>query len=467
MENKRKRKHKCCICHRKIDGNTDYEHLTLHKYKKEWGLPKYLQDFLKTSALTESQRVCCLHFANHEISAGHRINDEVKWLPESAVNFGMINPPKRSKKLRLENAENSMEKLILKKEQLLKKLASVEAQISKLTTISNDSCIKRQLKFEVDFANDEILFEMFGFSSVSLYRKFLQVAEPKLKSSNHHSYSTLDRLKCFLYVLRTGASSRHMELLSGIPQKSVCRLMEDVSRDLLPLFEENIKLLDIPEWVRHSTRITDEEFKEKLFYFVDGTVLRTNDTYKQNESRLLFNGKHEIPAWVVFLLVSPKGHIAYVSNEVVTGSVFDCTHWNTSTAVSTIENKYREPKIHFENIEYSMCIGADKAYPYMTVPKHFALFITQSGENTVEGTDGLQIPGPLDTIAKSDPLLKDVNFTTKIAKWRSVVERTIGRFKRYQILESFWSDTIDKVSVHVKIVAAILNFTLHHDDVTL
>ena len=54
----------------------------------------------------------------------------------------------------------------------------------------------------------------------------------------------------------------------------------------------------------------------------------------------MYNSKHGFVAYLVFILVSARGRIVYVSNTAVPGGVHDRSHWDSSTAVSCLSEKY-------------------------------------------------------------------------------------------------------------------------------
>lgn len=169
--------------------------------------------------------------------------------------------------------------------------------------------------------------------------------------------------------------------------------------------------------------------------FVDGTVLPTWTPSNPKRRRNMWNNKHHMSAFTFFILVCPDGRIAYVS-KVDIGSRHDKTAWDNSDIVSRLEEAYPEP-----TNGWSFGIGADKAYPNMHLPKHFEASITKSGE------DG------------NVPKQPGVHFTPKIAKHRSVVERTIGVIKSWGILNNIaavsQSDCETEVLVHI--VCALVN----------
>lgn len=99
---------------------------------------------------------------------------------------------------------------------------------------------------------------------------------------------------------------------------------------------------------------------------------------------------------------------------------------------------------HFPN--FSTLIG-DKAYPNIEIPPNWMLYITKTGEKTF--LDGSYSEGG----EKSH-----VIFNPAIAQYRSVVERTFQKLKKYRILESSWNSNLITCKAYFTIVCAIMNF---------
>lgn len=147
---------------------------------------------------------------------------------------------------------------------------------------------------------------------------------------------------------------------------------------------------------------------------------------------MLWNNKHKIHAFSFFIIVAPDGRIVYVS-IVDNGNVHDKTAWEESGVVNELQDFYAENPTTFQ-----LAVGGDKAYPNMTVPQHWHKYITKSGE--AEAT-------------KKSPQL---HFTPEIAKYRAVVERTIGKIKDWLVLTRKFYLGFEKARVE-KIVYIICN----------
>jgi len=143
---------------------------------------------------------------------------------------------------------------------------------------------------------------------------------------------------------------------------------------------------------------------------VDGTVIEVGQSGNSQLQRDLWNNKHQIYAYAFFIVVAPNGRIVYCS-RVYEGNKHDKTAWDESTAVEELKKKYQQIPPGLQ-----LAMGGDKAYPYMKVPDGWQKVITKSGE-----VPGLQQQAGL-------------VFNPAIAKYRAVVERTIGRLKEWQVL---------------------------------
>lgn len=135
----------------------------------------------------------------------------------------------------------------------------------------------------------------------------------------------------------------------------------------------------------------------------------------------------------------------FVSN-IEGASVHDSTHYRESSLCQLLDLNYG----HIP--DESFAIGGDKAYRGIPIPPNFRLVITKSGQN--EASDS----------ASSNRILDP-----KIAVHRAVVERTIGRMKRWAVLRetSYYTKSDDQAARVVNIVAALTNFLVLHRDVNV
>ena len=192
--------------------------------------------------------------------------------------------------------------------------------------------------------------------------------------------------------------------------------------------------------------------------------MKTKNSSDPLYSRLIQNGKHSIPAFVFFIVVTTCGRIVYVSEELKEGSVHDKTHWENEEVCLKLEEKYGEfkGKVMINGQEYQLALCGDKAYPFMSIPEKWLLFITKTGGET---KDAITVN---DEVIEIEPKAKHANlhhvqFDPGVAKLRSVVERVIRRVKKWAIFQSVDHMTsAERVRQLILISCAITNWMLIH-----
>ena len=110
---------------------------------------------------------------------------------------------------------------------------------------------------------------------------------------------------------------------------------------LQPWAEKQISLLSDEDWLTHSLPFHQAypDYQDTLFYFVDGTVVETQNPYCCAGSRAM-NGKHGIPASVYLIVVAPSGRVVYLSDEFMTGKTHDKTHWVSEEVCEKLDKVY-------------------------------------------------------------------------------------------------------------------------------
>jgi hypothetical protein len=125
------------------------------------------------------------------------------------------------------------------------------------------------------------------------------------------------------------------------------------------------------------------------------------------------------------VIVDPFGHIVFLSKLDI-GHKHDATHFNESNAVELMEDFYELDD------DLTFCLGGDKAYPNIDLPDGWELYVTMTAEEP-------NLEEQPKSNRKKNENVMDVDErhrSPEIAKWRSVVERTIGAIKRWQILSN-------------------------------
>ena len=151
---------------------------------------------------------------------------------------------------------------------------------------------------------------------------------------------------------------------------------------LQPWAEKQISWLSDEDWLTHSLPFHQAypDYQDTLFYFVDGTVVETQNPYCCAGSRAMRNGKHGIPAYVYFIVVAPSGRVVYLSDKFMTGKTHDKTHWVSEEVCEKLDKVYGGGKVVLGGKEYQRELGGDKAYPFAPAPKEWRWRITKSGK---------------------------------------------------------------------------------------
>ena len=194
------------------------------------------------------------------------------------------------------------------------------------------------------------------------------------------------------------------------------------------------RFLTDEEWEKEMERY--ESYKDRIF--TDGSVLQTFECSDPALARAMRSGKHSIPAYVFFVVVSPRGRIVYVSDYVVGGSVHDSVHWQVSDVVKWFKEPYPTA---FTATGKRRAVFGDKAYPCINTPDDWQLIITKTGETDVpefevDDAQNEEMAAMVKVLQERYALrdatgaeIPGVSFDPEIAVPRSVVERTIRRIK--------------------------------------
>lgn len=246
-------------------------------------------------------------------------------------------------------------------------------------------------------------------------------------------------LQNFFFLFSTGlsieATSRTLRI-SGktVSGKTVRRWFVLALKHFSAWGRATISFPSDDEWISDSKRIFEDEtyseYKDKLFFFVDGTVVKILNMSDPITHRAFHNGKHGCPGFVFFICVTPSGRIVYLS-DLEGGSTHDKTHFLKSGVVKDLQNSYPTSTIEKNGVLYQRALGGDKAYPYAPKPDGWKWYITKTGEETrdVNPITGL---GEGEVAAKNLKLT-DVLFDPGFARLRAVVERVIAKIKEWPI----------------------------------
>jgi len=239
-----------------------------------------------------------------------------------------------------------------------------------------------------------------------------------------------------LYWLRHGPTFQLLE--NSMPNKSAQNLRDyffSCIKQLLPWARSKILLPSVEEWKKMISKEMNDIYPNTLFFFVDGTVIEIDHPSDSVTARSHYNTKHAVYADIFFVLVTPTGKSVYVSN-IRSGTTHDKTHWDQTDAVQLLSQFYKlDP-----NVTYA--VGGDKAYPKINKPAGWKCYVTMTAD-------------------KNEAVDNDIIRDPSIARFRAVVEKTIGAIKDWKILfhQSLISKlAIEEVSWIVTVVTALTNY---------
>jgi len=263
-------------------------------------------------------------------------------------------------------------------ESLLRRISELEEELARI----------RRRPYDVIFdvaEKNEGTSQLLGIKD---YEKLFDIKEISALFQDIRKHDDdLTPIELFKYGLlwaRQGLSQVELGIYLNRNRSSAGRRMVTWVDILYPWAKSQITFFDIPEWLLHHPEELRSQFPKHLFFFVDGTVLKMWAPSDSRCRRKHYNSKHGCHAWIFFVVVDPSGHIVFLSNVDV-GSKHDSTHWNEIDVASKLEKFYE----NMENDDgYILCLGGDKAYPGIDLPKGWHLYVTMSAEEPIENQDG-------------------------------------------------------------------------------
>lgn len=289
-------------------------------------------------------------------------------------------------------------------------------------TISRELAIEQpRIEFQVPDFNIRIelppvnTFEFNRWCGMRDFGSLLQAVSSFSTGPKRSDSIPLDKLLAlFLVWARMGFSFPNLAAGQGISPFGLSKAIRSLCKNELYRFAlSQVNMPDIDELVEEHPDDLLDEYGNRLFFFVDGTIIPVHSSRFVLKRKMSFNSKHQTYSTSFWILVSPLGRIHYLS-KVDFGNVHDATAWNESNICEVLRENYPAEM----RGDYTLAIGGDKAYPNIDVPPGFELYITKSGE---------------DAHGSKKPWVK---FSPTIAKYRSVVERSIGQIKSWRILSS-------------------------------
>jgi hypothetical protein len=277
-------------------------------------------------------------------------------------------------------------------------------------------------------------------------------------------------LSTFLVWLRRGMTFNLLSHFVGKSDRSLRKHFYQTLEDLQPWAKKQISWPTLEQWrLAHNEKLR-AVYSKTLFFWVDGTVIKMFCPKDSKTARVFFNKKHGGHSYVFFVAVSPDGRICYVS-ECMAGTEHDKTHWNESSAPDELKGRYEEDS----GFEYST--SGDKAYLGMRRPKTWLNHVTMTGL-VGDDEDEQQLPlEVVEEIAASNPTPEGeeedaewwkLNYQcdARIARFRAVVERTIGHMKKWLVLMNevlITRISYKKMQQLIVLIAALTNYQLKHN----
>jgi hypothetical protein len=252
---------------------------------------------------------------------------------------------------------------------------------------------------------------------------------------------------CFMVWMRRGMT---FQFLSHFVGKNECTLRRQFYRtieDLEPWAKEQIKWPTLEMWkLKHNEKLRNA-YPKTLFFWVDGTVIKMWCPKDTKTARVFYNKKHGHHSYVFFVAVTPDGEIVYVS-ECMGGTEHDKTHWNNSTAPDELKGRYTSD-------EFTFSTSGDKAYKGMRRPQGFHNHVTMTG--LLEEDDEEEEEGEV----KDEWWRGNYTCDAGIARFRAVVERTIGAIKKWLVLMNVALITKISYTLMQKLVVLCCALTNH------
>jgi hypothetical protein len=259
----------------------------------------------------------------------------------------------------------------------------------------------------------------------------------------------------FLTWLRRGYTYVFLEAMLGKSEFCFRTHFPKLIKELQPWAKKQIGWPTMEEWRRSHNQKLKEQYPNKLFFWVDGTVIKLFKPKDCKTARVFYNNKHGYHGFVFFVAVSPDGRVTYLSASMA-GTEHDKTHWNESSAPKEMEEVY----VVTEDGEIFVLCG-DKAYKGMRRPIGWKNMVTMTGEKEEEGE------GEVNEEEKETWWHQNYDCDAKIARFRAVVERTIGAIKKWLILTNVAFVTrCDYQSFQelLTLIVALTNYQLDHNN---
>lgn len=272
-----------------------------------------------------------------------------------------------------------------------------------------------------------------------LFVELADIVDENMKGKSHDSYHSRDYLTYFLLLHGPRAfSSSMLAKMLGIERTTLRRRLLEVAAVLRAHFEPRVT------WPRHAQAVQDGvdagmcgkkvSWNDVAFVIIDGSGsdLYGPDDSLSRQSNYCTWKKSFMRRW--FIVVTALGRICYVS-PLYEGKVTD------TAGMTRYHSGFYES---FRNWVQScgdrrVTLGGDSGYMYIkasdsgdVLPRDVTLIITKSAEMKFEVTmegDGIIVDSAVHGASDFTRLYPHVVFDKDFQRYRSVVERVIGRLK--------------------------------------
>jgi hypothetical protein len=126
--------------------------------------------------------------------------------------------------------------------------------------------------------------------------------------SNRAKFTKKSKIEALLCFLSLGLSLEQLASMLNVHGSTAAEWIWNTIDDLIPWVEKQIYLPSVKDWIANSKKtLASPLYDKKLFFFVDGTVLKIPVPMDNAVHRATRNTKHNCHAWSIFILVDSRG----------------------------------------------------------------------------------------------------------------------------------------------------------------
>lgn len=126
--------------------------------------------------------------------------------------------------------------------------------------------------------------------------------------SNRTKFTKKSKIEALLCFLSLGLSFEQLASMLDVHGTTAAEWIWDTVDDLIAWVDKQIYLPSVNEWIANSKKtLGNPLYDKKLFFFVDGTVLKIPVPMDNVVHRATRNTKHNCHAWSIFILVDCSG----------------------------------------------------------------------------------------------------------------------------------------------------------------